>query len=87
VIVEIILGLLILIEGYVIWNLNRKTEMLETWVENFSQLIEAVQNNLKEVDSKGYFEEDDEVGSTFKRVKEIVKQLDEFKGEEVNVSD
>ncbi len=86
-IVEIILGLLILIEGYVIWNLNRKTEMLETWVENFSQLIEAVQNNLKEVDSKGYFEEDDEVGSTFKRVKEIVKQLDEFKGEEVNVSD
>ena len=85
-IVEIILGLLILIEGYVIWNLNRKTEMLETWVENFSQQIDAVQNNLKEVDSKGYFEEDDEVGSTFDRIKQIINELDNFKGEDVDAS-
>jgi len=86
VIVEIILGLLVLTEGYVIWNLNRKTEMLETWVENFSQQIDAVQNNLKEVDSKGYFEEDDEVGSTFDRIKQIINELDNFKGEDVDAS-
>ena len=85
-IVEIILGLLVLTEGYVIWNLNRKTEMLETWVENFSQQIDAVQNNLKEVDSKGYFEEDDEVGSTFDRIKQIINELDNFKGEDVDAS-
>ena len=31
-IVEIvILGSVVLAEGYVIWNLTRKTEMLETW--------------------------------------------------------
>ena len=36
-IIEIILGLLVLTEGYVIWNLFRKTELLESWVENFSQ--------------------------------------------------
>ena len=63
-VVEIILGLLVLTEGYVIWNLFRKTELLETWVEDFTQRIETVQNNLKN----------------------IVNQLDNLKGEEVNAS-
>ena len=85
-ILETVLGVLVLIEGYVIWNLMRKTEMLETWVENFSQQVQAVQDNLKEVDSKGYFEEDDEVGSTFDRIKQIVSELDNLKGEEVDAS-
>ena len=35
-IVEIILGVIILTECYVIWNLMRKTELLETWVEEFT---------------------------------------------------
>ena len=83
-IVEIILGALILTEGYVIWNLFRKTELLETWVENFTQRVQSVQNNLKEVDSQGYFEADDEVGSIFERIKEIINELDNLKGEEVN---
>ena len=83
-IVEIILGVLILTEGYVIWNLFRKTELLETWVENFTQRVQSVQNNLKEVDSQGYFEADDEVGSIFERIKEIINELDNLKGEEVN---
>tara|TARA_Y100000996_G_C21970274_1_gene416115 strand:+ start:198 stop:458 length:261 start_codon:yes stop_codon:yes gene_type:complete len=83
---EIFLGIIIFTEGYVIWNLFRKTELLETWVENFSQQVEAVQSNLKEVDSKGYFEEDDEVGSTFDRIKQIINELDNFKGEEVDAS-
>ena len=29
---EIFLGVLLFIEGYIIWNLNKKTELLETWV-------------------------------------------------------
>ena len=83
-IVEIILGALVLTEGYVIWNLFRKTELLETWVENFTQRVQSVQNNLKEVDSQGYFEADDEVGSIFERIKEIINELDNLKGEEIN---
>ena len=85
-IVEIVLGLLILIEGYVIWNLFRKTELLETWVEDFTQRIQSAQNDLKEVDSQGYFESDDEVGSVFERIKEIINELDNLKGEELNAS-
>ena len=64
-VVEIILGLLVLTEGYVIWNLFRKTELLETWVEDFTQQIQTVQNNLKQIDSTGHFESDDEIGTIF----------------------
>ena len=85
-VVEILLGLLVLMEGYVIWNLFRKTELLETWVEQFTQRIQSAQNALKEVDSQGYFESDDEVGSVFARIKEIVDDLDNLKGEELDGS-
>tara|TARA_B100000029_G_scaffold471313_1_gene510865 strand:- start:449 stop:700 length:252 start_codon:yes stop_codon:yes gene_type:complete len=81
-ILEIVLGLLILTEGYVIWNLTRKTELLETWVEDFTQTIETVQNDLKDIDSTGHFESDDEVGAVFNQIKETVKQLESYKGEE-----
>ena len=83
-IIEIILGLLILVEGYVIWNLFRKTELLENWVETFTQQIQIVQNKLKEVDAKGYFESDDDVGSIFERIKEIINELDNIKGDEID---
>ena len=85
-VVEIILGLLVLTEGYVIWNLFRKTELLETWVEDFTQRIQIVQNNLKEIDSKGAFESDDETGTIFEQIKETVNQLDNLKGDEVDAS-
>ena len=78
------LGIIIFTEGYVIWNLFRKTELLETWVEDFTQQIQTVQNNLKQIDSKGHFESDDEIGSIFEQIKETVNQLDNLKGEEVD---
>ena len=78
-IVEIILSLVALTEGYVIWNLFRKTELLENWVESFAQQAESVQKRVKEIDSKGYFEADDEVGSVFERIKEITNELDNLK--------
>jgi|TARA_B100000085_G_scaffold29569_1_gene24459 hypothetical protein len=85
-IIEIVLGLLVVIEGYVIWNLFRKTEFLETWVEDFTQVIQQVDTDLKEIDSTGHFESDDEIGSIFEAIKGTVKQLETFKGEDVNAS-
>ena len=81
---EIFLGVLLFIEGYIIWNLNKKTELLETWVENFTQRVQKVQDDLKEVDSQGYFESDDDVGSIFERIKEIINELDNIKGDEID---
>jgi len=85
-VVEIILGLLVLIEGYVIWNLTRKTELLETWVEDFTQTIETVQNDLEEIDTKGSFKADDEVGTIFEQIKETVNQLESYRGEDIDAS-
>ena len=80
-IVEIILGLLVLTEGYVIWNLFRKTELLETWVETFTRRIQYIQDDLKVIDSKGHFEADDEVGIIFKQIQDTIDQLNDLKGE------
>ena len=81
-VVEIILGLVILIEGYIIWNLNRKTELLETWVEEFTQRIQSAQNDLNEVDSQGYFESDDEVGAKFNQISQVINNIQTLRGED-----
>ena len=83
-ITEVILGLLILTEGYVIWNLMRKTEFLETWVEDFTQMIQTVQQELSDIDSKGSFESDDETGTIFKQIQETVNKLTILRGEDVD---
>ena len=85
-VLEILLGLLVLGEGYVIWNLNKKPEMLETWVETFSEKITQVRDNLQENDHQGHFEADDEVGTTFKLIKETVDELQVLQGEEVDAA-
>ena len=78
----IILSLLFLSSFYIIWNLNTKQEILETWVEDFIQTIEKVNIELKQIDYLGSFESDDETGSIFEHIKTIIKQLDKFKGEQ-----
>ena len=84
-IIEILLGLLVLAEGYVIWNLNRKTELLETWVENFTDRISRVQQELKDIDSTGHFEADDEIGTIFEGIKEVINELNDLtEGEEIS---
>jgi hypothetical protein len=78
-IVEIVvLGLLVLTEGYVIWNLTRKTELLETWIENFGDKVSQVQSDLNDVDSTGHFESDDEIGTIFEGIKDIINDLNNF---------
>ena len=78
----VLMVFLLIASCYVIWNLNTKQEMLEDWVEDFIQSVEKINFDLKQVDYKGSFEADDEVGTIFEQIKEIIKQLDKFKGEE-----
>jgi hypothetical protein len=82
---EIGLGLMIALfvtSCYVIWNLSTKQEMLEDWVEDFINVIEKINVDLKQADYRGSFEADDEVGIIFEEIKNIIKQLDRFRGEE-----
>ena len=80
-IIEIVLGIIVLTEGYIIWNLIRKTELLETWVETFTRRIQYIQEDLEVIDSKGHFEADDEVGTIFKQIQDTIDQLNDLKGE------
>ena len=81
-IMVVILFIWFLASIYVIWNLNAKQEVLETWIENFIQTIEKVNIELNQIDYLGSFKADDETGTIFDSIKEIIKQLDRFKGEE-----
>jgi len=84
-IIEILLGCagaIVITETYVIWNLMRKTELLETWVEDFSDRIVRVQEELTEIDSTGHFESDDEVGTIFQSIKEVVNDINDLSEKE-----
>ena len=83
---EIILGLMVIIfitESYVIWNLLNKVELLETWVEDFSDRVAGTWEEIKTIDSTGHFEADDEVGSIFTSIKETIDELNEITQEEL----
>ena len=85
-IVEIIIAILVILlgtSGYVLWNLNRKLEHIESWVESFVLSVRDTYNNMMDVDSKGHFEADDEVGSIFQGIKSIITELNEAMEEEV----
>ena len=75
--------LLTLVEGYVIFNLTRKVERLENWVEDYAQRVIDTQQVLKEIDDKGNFEADDEVGVIFTSIKEAVDELNEITEQEL----
>jgi len=86
-ILEIILGLMVIIfitESYVIWNLLNKVELLETWVEDFSDRVARTWEEIKIIDSTGHFEADDEVGSIFSSIKETIEELNQYIEEDTN---
>ena len=89
-ILEILLGLLIVIfitESYVIWNLLNKVELLETWVEDFSDRVAETWEEIKTIDSTGHFEADDEVGSIFTSIKETIEELNQYIEEDTNAKE
>ena len=79
----IILGIISLTLSYVVFNLTRKVERLETWIEEYAQRIQDTQQVLKEIDNKGTFEADDEIGVVFTAIKEAVEELNEITEQEI----
>ena len=79
----ILLSLVIITLGWTTFNLTRKVERLETWIENYAQRIQDTQDVLKEIDSKGSFEADDEIGVVLTSIKETIDELNEITEEEL----
>ena len=70
--------------GYAVYNLLRKVEILEEELLNTIDEILDVRfkvstalKEMRDVDSREAFEKDDEVGSVFAGLKEIVEELGE----------
>jgi len=85
IIIGILTGLLI-VAGFVIWNLLIKVEKQEDLVERYQQYLTSVDSaiklsskRLKEIDVRGMFSSDDEIGWYFSQIKEIQEILDDFK--------
>ena len=82
-ILEIVLGLIIIMFSWTTFNLTRKVERLETWIEDYAQRIQDTKQVLDEVDTTGHFEADDEIGTVFTSIKEAVDELNEITQEEI----
>jgi hypothetical protein len=81
----IILGLMVVILGYTTFNLLRKNEKQEdiltgymSYLNKISETIESSDKKLKEVDIKGSFKSDDEIGFFFQQIQSIQTILNSF---------
>jgi|TARA_B100000925_G_scaffold225521_1_gene174080 methyl-accepting chemotaxis protein len=79
----IIISLIVITLSWTTFNLTRKVERLETWIENYAERIQETKRILDEVDIKGSFESDDEIGVVFQSIKEAVDEINEITEEEL----
>jgi uncharacterized membrane protein YukC len=81
----IILICLVILLGYTTYNLLRKNEKAEDIITSYEEYIKGLTSTistadkkLKEIDQKGLFDSDDEIGWFFGYVKEIQTKLNRF---------
>ena len=81
----IILSILLVVLLIAIRNLLIKVEKYEDvtvdqtqYLQNISNLIRDSQKHLKNLDERGVFQSDDEVGYFFQQMKNIQKELDRY---------
>ena len=75
---SIILAVITTASFFIIRNLIVKNERLEDFISKQSEAIEACDKRLKQIDDKGMFYADDQIGFFFKEVQKIQDALNEF---------
>tara|TARA_R110001606_G_scaffold4033_1_gene19133 strand:+ start:187 stop:435 length:249 start_codon:yes stop_codon:yes gene_type:complete len=78
IILSIILAVVITASLFIIRNLISKNEKLEDFITKQSEAIIACDVRLQQLDQKGSFVADDEIGFFFKEVAKIQDALNEF---------
>ncbi len=63
--------------GYACYNLLKKMEVYEDWLDMFRSEVSDVYNRIKAVDDRNLFEKDDDVGFVFSEIVKIIKEFDE----------
>ena len=74
-----ILSALLIIAGFAIRNLIKKNELLEDFISKQSDAIAQCDKRLRQIDDRGSFIADDEIGWFFREVKKIQEALNEFR--------
>ena len=75
---SIILAVIITASFFIIRNLVLRNERLEDFIAKQSEAIKACDQRLQQVDNKGIFYADDQIGFFFKEVQKIQEALNEF---------
>jgi hypothetical protein len=82
----IVILLVVVALGYTTINVLLKIEKMEdivdkqqTFIDNLRSDIEEADNHLEEIDQKGQFKSDDEIGWFFDEIKEIKSRLEIYK--------
>ena len=78
IILSIILAIVVTASFFIIRNLITKNEQLEDFISKQSEAINACDKRLQEIDDKGVFYADDQVGWFFKELQKIQEALNEF---------
>ena len=79
IILVILLTLSVSISFVAIRNLIKKNEAMEDFINKQSDAIAACDPRLNQIDQKGVFYADDEIGWFFEEVKKIQEALNEFR--------
>ena len=78
IISTIILSVIVTAMIFSLRNLLVKNEKLEDFISKQSDAINACDQRLKQIDNKGIFYSDDEIGWFFKEIQKIQEALNEF---------
>jgi len=73
--ITIFLSILCLVLLFIVWNLTRKITIYEQSIEQFYSALAVTLTNMRLLDSRQMFETDDEVGSVFQQLVDIVSNL------------
>ena len=74
-----LLSALLIVSLFAIWNLMKKNEILEDFIAKQSEAIDYCDRRLQQIDDKGFFVADDEIGWFFTEVKKLQEALNEFR--------
>jgi len=67
--------ILSIVLGYTTYNLLKKLEVYEKSIEEFYTSLSYVLHTMRTLDEKQMFESDDEVGSVFRQMTDILNTL------------
>jgi len=63
--------------GYACYNMLKKIEVHEEWIDQYRSEINNMYKRLKMVDDKNLFEKDDDVGFVFSEILRVTEEFNE----------